>query len=89
MIIQLETQQEETFSWILSEMIEEAILTHDRHLIRKIRRLWQQDAFGCGSKHGEKWSSILKKYQTQGNVWYVWWMDGVRRLQQRNTKRHK
>jgi hypothetical protein len=33
-----------------------------------LRRLWD----------GESWKSIKEKLMTEGSVWYVWWMDGVR-----------
>lgn len=28
----------------------------------------------------ESWESIKKKLETEGSVWYVWWMDGVRKI---------
>ena len=33
-----------------------------------LRKLWDN----------ESWSSIKEKLQTEGSVYYVWWMDGVR-----------
>jgi len=27
---------------------------------------------------GENWPSIKEKLLTEGSVWYVWWMDGVK-----------
>lgn len=26
----------------------------------------------------ERWQSVKTKLETEGSVWYVWWMDGVR-----------
>jgi hypothetical protein len=76
-------------SIILSRYIDEAIATKDRNLIRRIRRLWQYDAFGRGSRHGERWASILRKYHTEGSVWYVWWADGVNVFTRRNWNRQE
>jgi hypothetical protein len=36
--------------------------------IKYLRKLWD----------GESWESIKAKLQTEGSVWYVWYMDGVR-----------
>jgi hypothetical protein len=36
-------------------------------LIRRIRRLWDD----------ESWASICKKADTEGSVWAVWWYDGL------------
>jgi len=33
-----------------------------------LRKLWD----------GESWQDIKRKLLTEGSVWYVWWMDGVR-----------
>lgn len=73
----------DTMTVRLSSAIQEARETKDRNLIRRIRRLWQYDAFGRGSKHGEKWASILKKVDTEGSTWVVWWADGVNKFSQR------
>lgn len=86
MIINLETAQVEAASYFLSELIQEARETHDRNLIRRIRRLWQFDAFGRGSRRGEKWASILKKISVEGSTWYVWWIDGVRVFMRRHHR---
>jgi len=68
---------------MLCNMIEVARRTHDRNLIRRVRRLWQYDTFGSGSKYGEKWTSILKKFDSDDNVWLVWWWDGVSKFIER------
>jgi len=36
-------------------------------------------AYLCTLWDGEQWQSIKRKLLTDGSVWYVWWMDGVRR----------
>jgi hypothetical protein len=64
----------------LSCLIDEARTTRDRSLIRRIRRYWQFDCFGRGSRRGERWSSILRKIDTEGSTWIVWWYDGVARF---------
>lgn len=86
MIICLETGQEEAASYFLSELINEAIETKDRNLIRRLRRLWQFDAFGRGRKNGERWASIKRKAAVEGSAWYVWWMDGVRTFMKRRSR---
>ena len=73
-------------SWLLVQEIEEARQTHNRNHIRRLRRLWQYNAFGAGSKHGEKWASILKKFDSEGSTWIVWWQDGVKRYIERYLK---
>lgn len=87
MILCLETRQEEAASYFLSELISEAIETKDRNLIRRLRRLWQFNAFGRGSKNGERWASIKRKVAVEGSAWYVWWMDGCRMLMRRRWYR--
>jgi hypothetical protein len=64
-------------SHLLAMLIDEARITHDRNLIRRIRRCWQFDIFGRGSRRGERWKSILRKFDTEGSTWVVWWNDGV------------
>lgn len=68
MIIQLETSSEEVAAEHLSSLINEAIERPNEHLITFIRSLWDN----------EPWEQILKKFNTEGSTWYVWWMDGVR-----------
>lgn len=75
----------ESASYMLSQLIDEARTTHDRSLIRRIRRCWQFNAFGQGNRRGERWSSILRKVDTEGSTWVVWWTDGVRNFM-RNTQ---
>lgn len=85
-IVCLETPKEEAASYELSQFINEALETKDRNLIRRIRRLWRYDAFGRGSKYGERWGRIKEKFNTEGSTWYVWWMDGVRTFMRRKNK---
>ena len=37
-------------------------------IIKYLRSLWDN----------ESWQSIKKKLLTEGSIWYVWYMDGVR-----------
>lgn len=78
MIIQLESKREVAAGEVLSLLFDEAIETHDRNLIRKLRRLWGN----------EEWKEIKRKWYSDGSTWYVWQMDGVRAFLRRNTKRH-
>jgi hypothetical protein len=75
----LETDQEEAYSYILSERIYAAMGSHDPNERKSIRLLWGN----------EKWKSIIKKFQTEGSVWYVWWMDGVRAFIKQNNRKQK
>lgn len=67
-IICLETPQEETYSAMLADWLEEVIQDPSPLAIKALRSLWDN----------ESWESIQRKFQTEGSVWYVWWMDGVR-----------
>lgn len=63
----LETDQEQwaidSFQWEIDKALD-----GDRKSINYLRKLWDN----------EKWLSIKEKLQTEGSVWYVWYMDGVR-----------
>lgn len=74
---------------LLATLIDEARTTHDRSLIRRIRHCWQFDCFGRGSQRGERWSSILRKVDTEGNTWVVWWYDGVGSFLRNNEQQEK
>lgn len=65
-IWQLETENEIAASDDLSRIVDFAIAGH-RKSQNYLKKLWD-----------EKWLSIKKKLLTEGSVWYVWWMDGVR-----------
>ena len=62
-----ETGEEEAAAQMLSEIAQEA-LGGDETRQELLVGLWD----------GESWESIAKKLQTEGSVYYVWWMDGVR-----------
>lgn len=68
MIIDLESPEEKDYSQFLSDYIQETIESQDKHSIAYIRALWDD----------ESWESIVRKANTEGSTWYVWWMDGVR-----------
>ena len=61
-------QQVEYYTQSLSLWIEDTLKTQDPLAIKALRSLWDD----------ESWKSIVKKYETQGSTWYVWWMDGVK-----------
>jgi len=67
-VIQLEIPDEQVFSDVLSSIANDA-LEGDRREQRFLMKLWDED-----------WNSIKEKLETEGSVWYVWWMDGVREL---------
>lgn len=64
----LETPREDEAIDLLGLLIQEAMDTQDPKLIAYLRSLWD----------GESWESIQEKVNTEGSVWYVWQMDGVR-----------
>ena len=63
------------FGYELSLYIEEAIKNPNRNLIRRIRRLWDN----------EKWESIKRKFLLvqESSMWIVWWYDGVNKFSRR------
>lgn len=65
----LESEDEDSASEMLSQIVNKAV-EGDVSQQQFLSDLWG----------GESWDSILKKVQTEGSVWYVWWMDGVRKL---------
>jgi hypothetical protein len=62
----LESEDEEFAADILNQIATKA-LEGDTAEQEYLRNLW----------NGESWESIAKKLQTEGSVWYVWFMDGV------------
>jgi len=62
----LETPLEEQASASLSQVAELAC-GGNRKAQNYLKRLWD-----------ERWQSVKTKLETEGSVWYVWWMDGVR-----------
>lgn len=75
-IIDLESTEQETASYILSEDIQLAIKTGDEELINELRALWD----------GEPWDQIVERSQAEGSTWYVWWMDGVNAFMRRASE---
>ena len=66
-VIMLENMEQQEAAHVLSCLINEARDGRKRGLRKFIRSLWD----------GESWESIIKRADTEGSVWYVWWMDGV------------
>jgi hypothetical protein len=57
----------EYYSASLSLWINYVIKTQNPKDIKAICSLWND----------ESWESIVRKFQTEGSVWVVWWTDGV------------
>ena len=63
---QLETPKEEMYCNIINNFYEKAT-KGDRNLQNGLKRWFESD-----------WQTIQKRFETEGSVWYVWYMDGVR-----------
>ena len=55
------------YSEVLSELINNVIISNDPEEIKNIRKLF----------NNESWESIVTKFNDEGSTWIVWWMDGV------------
>ena len=64
----LEAPDEEMASIDLNQVINRAFKSSGTFERAYLRRLWDN----------ESWKSIKAKLETEGSVWYVWYMDGVR-----------
>ena len=78
-VITLESNVEEAYSYALSQRVEDAMCHHSDNERKAIRRLWGN----------ESWKSIMRKFQTEGSVWYVWWMDGVHAYMRSEARKNK
>lgn len=78
-VLTLESIDEQWAIFDLNKIIDRAInfdLPYNRkfsfgdrmNVIKYLKSLWQ----------GESWERIKMKLGTEGSVWYVWWMGGVR-----------
>jgi hypothetical protein len=67
-VIQLESAEEEYYSFSLSTWISATIESQDEVSKQAICTLWEDEA----------WDEIVEKFGVEGSTWYVWWMDGVR-----------
>jgi hypothetical protein len=65
--MEIESDVFQTYSDILSDMIQENIDSPDENQIKKIRSYWD----------GESWELIQSHFQAEGSTWIVWWQDGV------------
>ena len=63
----LETSDEEIASESLN-IIADAAIEGSKKAQNYLRKLW----------NNESWNSIKQKLKTEGSIWYVWYMDGVR-----------
>lgn len=63
----LENEEQQFASYLVNDIYEKALgkkgSVHNRNLLKKL--------YGCG------WEEIKNKMDTEGSVWYVWYMDGV------------
>jgi len=64
----LESPLEEVAAEDLNFIIDEAMKFRGTGARAYLRKLW----------NGETWQSIKARLLTEGSVWYVWYMDGVR-----------
>jgi len=73
----LETSDEEQACDYMNYLYEQAIKgkVSARNLIKK-----------CYSFDVSGWTEIKKKMETEGSVWYVWYMDGVKNLMRLKEK---
>ena len=63
-----ESAREDDYSYMLSDWIQEVIDCPSDEAIGAIRSLWNNDSWEC----------IVRRFNTEGSVWYCWWIDGVR-----------
>ena len=63
----LESPDEQTASDILNMDYIQPAFEGDKIAQKFLVKLWDN----------ESWESIKEKLETEGSVWYVWWMDGV------------
>lgn len=66
-VLQLESGDENRAIDDLNVIIDSAMKREGGSARAYLRKLWD----------GESWKSIKEKLETEGSVWYVWWMDGV------------
>ena len=65
----LETDKEKKYSDYLT-MICQTAMDGNKKAQNYLRKIWDN----------ETWQSIKEKLETEGSVWYVWFMDGVSKL---------
>ena len=68
---ELESNEEQFASELLNDLAQQA-LRGSRSARRQLEDIWDED-----------WESIKEKLETEGSVWYVWWMDGVHEFMRR------
>jgi len=74
----LETGDERAASDALNCVIDLALVNHSTSARNYLKALW-----------GEPWNSIKTKLLTEGPIWYVWYMDGVRQHIANNQTLHE
>lgn len=68
----LESNSEQIAADELNLIANEALIGN-RKAQNYLKKLWPE----CN------WTTIKERLQTEGSVWYVWWMDGVRQYLQK------
>lgn len=72
----LESKEQEQICHYINELYRQATeerSTHAKIVLKKI--------------YGNDWKTIKKRMETEGSIWYVWYMDGVNNLlRQRKIK---
>jgi uncharacterized Zn finger protein (UPF0148 family) len=68
-VIELESEPEKEASDVLDSEYIQPALAGNEDAQKFLMDLW-----------GESWEEIKEKLETEGSVWYVWWMDGVHKF---------
>jgi hypothetical protein len=67
---QLENNQQIAGAEYINELYRCAVEYHSAQARNLLKRIYT----------GDGWDTIKKKMETEGSVWYVWYMDGVNTL---------
>lgn len=72
MIIKLETNEQEEGCHAINYLYEQARAgkVYPRNVLKRV--------------YGDNWQTIKERMETEGSVWYVWYMDGVNKLISKN-----
>ena len=69
MIIKLESELQDQASEHINVLYREATEFRSTSARNKLKKLYDDD-----------WNTIKERFETEGSVWYVWYMDGVNQL---------
>jgi len=73
-VLVLETEVESAASYDLGDICRDALDGNSEARVF-LMKLWE-----------EGWAGIKEKLETEGSMWYVWWMDGVRNFMRGGAK---